>query len=162
MLDSGCQEVRLGPQKAAGRRPNPQARTPAPHFQDALSDAKVQSSTDELYSNAIKAEHLLVGSFFKIQHAFAGEEQAFPMEAAGKAADAMRGQDAVARNENGYRVCATGGADSAEGSRPADGLGDLPVSQGAWDATQGLPDKLLKFGAGRKIERRKIATGLTG
>ena len=130
--------------------------------QDAgFSDARV-SSTDELCSNAIKAEHLLLGSLFKIQHAFAGEEQAFPMETPGKAADAMRGQDTVARNENGYRIRAAGGADGAEGFWPADSLSDLGVGPSATtrNTAQGMPYKLLKPGAGAQIKRRKIATGL--
>src|SRR5205085_11184009 len=93
------------------------------------------------------------------------EELAFPVESAGKAAQAViGGEDSVARHEDGDRIRAARATDGANRVGVADGLGHFRIAPGlaGRNFTQGLPDALLKVGAAGEIEWRKLAHCLAG
>ena len=75
------------------------------------------------------------------------EQLALPIQPAGEAAQFfVRGQHAMAGNQNRNRVRAAGAADGPNGLRFANGAGDFTVTFGlaAGDFSQGVPNLPLK------------------
>ena len=96
---------------------------------------------------------------------FAAEQQPFPLQSGGEAADAATASDdAVARDKHRDGIGSAGGADRPQSFGTADGAGYLGVGPGSAQGNlpQGLPDELLEFRPGREIQRRERLRGFAG
>ena len=92
------------------------------------------------------------------------EKLAFPVEAAGETAEGTSGgEHAVAGDEHGDGIGATGLADGACGLGPAQGAGEFAVGACAagGNAQERAPKLLLHFCAAGEVEWRKAGWGFS-
>ena len=107
--------------------------------------------------NEIDIAHLTV-NYLENLDIFPHQQFSFPIQSAGKAAEFfVRGQNAMARNQNRNRIRAARAAHGADGLGPANRPRDFAVAFRFAEGNfpQRVPDAFLKFRS-RPIQRRQI------